>query len=358
MCWKKQAIYTGCRHSHIKEIICDDEKKRHREHTYPTASISQCQSNQQQQQRRQERRELQHRSSWLVLICPCFSLFYTSPRKEKCRLKPILEPLNGKCPRCFQEEADAAVFSGLGVDSPARPEDATVVVSRRQGFIGDKHLHTEGCLESHDAYGATGPRRNPHRDYSGSSRRRCDGMNPTETGAAVEAGHNRPPLWVNARYEDAARQTCIRREQRNAPNQEHHPRHTQRVPVYHGRDQTQDQGPSGSMSGLGESAYNQPGQPRGSTAHLVPRPLQTSKAKENREMARRARANGRSTARARKSPPLSIVLEDRSSWGYQGDTAGSPDPHTVCPESTPGLPLDELIEEIEVLWRTAPKQRR
>ncbi|GKT55335.1 hypothetical protein ColTof4_07798 [Colletotrichum tofieldiae] len=354
MCWKKQTIYTGCRHSHIEEIICNDEKKRQRESTYPAASTSQYQSNQRQQQQRQDQRGQQRRSSWLVLICPCFSLFYTSPRKEKCRLKPILEPLNGKCPRCFQEEADAAVFSGLGVDSPARPEDAAVVASRRQGFIGDKHLHAEGRLGSHDAYGATGSRRNPHRDYSRSSRGRRDGTDPTKTGAAVEAGLDRPPLWVNARYEEAARQARIRREQRNAQNHEHYPRHAQRAPVYHDRDQTRDQGPSGSMPGLGESAYNQPGQPRDSTAHLVPRPLQISNAKQNREMAKRARANGRSTARARKSPPLSVVLEDRSSWGYQGNTAGSSDPHTVCPESTPGLPLDELIEEVELLWRTAP----
>ncbi|GKT41894.1 uncharacterized protein ColSpa_02075 [Colletotrichum spaethianum] len=325
MCWKKQTIYTGCRHSHIEEIICDDEKKRQRRYAFPAASTSPYKSYQ-QQQKRQEQREQHHRSSWLVLVCPCFSLFYTSPRKEKCRLKPILEPLNGKCPRCVREEADAAELGGLGVNTPARPEDAVVVTFRRQGFIGDKHLHAEGRSGSCDAYGATGPQRNPHREDYRPLRSRRDGNGPTETGrggAAAGASQNRPPLWVNARYEEAARQERIRREQQSAQNHEHYQKNAQRVTAYHHRDHGQDQGPSGSTFSRGRSAYSQPSQSRDSTAHLIPRQLQVSKAKENQEMARKARVNGRSTAKARKSPPLSVILEERSSWGIRVTLPGA-----------------------------------
>ncbi|KAK2042567.1 hypothetical protein LZ31DRAFT_567134 [Colletotrichum somersetense] len=325
MCWTKQTIYRGCRHGCIGETICDDEKQR--------------------------RRERERLSSWLVLLCPCFFLAPAALRREeRCRLKPILEPLNGKCPRCLEEEANAAVCSGPGFvddddDNPARrSEDAVADASRRYGFIGDKHLHAAGRPAS------AGPRRDTRRGRSGlsSSRSRREGTDP------VEARRARQPLYTNVRYENAVRRERILREQGNPEVHEHYSQHAQRTPGYRcgNQDQDQDQGPSGSTAGPGVHADSQPFQPEASTAHLAPRPLQRSLARADRDMIRGAGANGRSTARARRSAPLSDVLEDGSSWGAQDDTAASP------PESTPGLSLDELIEEVEELWRTAPNQRR
>ncbi|KAK2026129.1 hypothetical protein LX32DRAFT_595318 [Colletotrichum zoysiae] len=329
MCWTKQTIYKGCRHGCVEETICDDEKQR--------------------------RRERERRSSWLVLLCPCFFLAPAAPGgEERCRLKPILEPLNGKCPRCLEEEANAAVCSGPGfVDDddddddnpPRRPEAAVADASRRYGFIGDKHLHAAGRPAS------AGPRRDTRRGRSGpSSRSRREGTDP------VEARRARQPLYTNVRYEKAVRRERLRREQRNPEAHEHYSQHAQRTPGYRSgnqdQDQDQGQGPSGPTAGPGGHADSQPFQPLASTAHLAPRPLQRSLARADRDVARGAGANGRSTARARRSAPLSDLLEDGSGWGAQDDTAAGP------PESTPGLSLDELIEEVEELWRTAPNQRR
>ncbi|KAK2059931.1 hypothetical protein LY76DRAFT_432383 [Colletotrichum caudatum] len=338
MCWTKQTIYKGCRHGCVEETTCDDEKRR--------------------------RRERERRSPWLVLLCPCFFLAPAAPRREdKCRLKPILVPLSGKCPRCLEEEANAAVCSGPGFvdddddddddddEPPRRPEDAVADASRRYGFIGDKHLHAAGRPAS------TGPRRDTRRGRPGpSSRSRREGTDP------VEARRARLPLYTNVRYEKAVRRERIRREQRSPEVHEHYSQHAQGTPGYRSgkqgqgqgqdQDQDQDQGPSGSTAGPGGYADNQPFQPEASTTHLAPRPLQRSLARADRATTGGAGANGRSTARARRSAPLSDVLEDGSGWGARDDIAASPRGFN------PGSSLDELIEEVEELWRTAPNQRR
>ncbi|KAK1986563.1 hypothetical protein LZ30DRAFT_274811 [Colletotrichum cereale] len=354
MCWRKQTIYKDCRHSRIEELTCDDEKRRRRAQAHPAASSAST--------TRSSRRE-QDRSPWLALFCSCFFLAPAAaaaapPREEGCRLKPTLASLNGKCPRCLEEEANAAVFSGPGVvqqdPPPFRPDDAVAEASRRHGFIGDKHLHAAGRPVSHGAYGGTGPQRDPRQGRSGpsSAGSRREGTDP------AEAQWARRPLYTNVRYEEALRrQRQTRREQHDAQGHEHYSQHTQTTPAYRSSNQGQDQGqedpgPSGPTAGLGGNVDDQPFHPRASTAHLAPRPLQRSRARADQEVAGRARANGRSTARARRSPPLSVVLEDRSSWGAQGGAAASP------PESSPELSLDELIEEVEELWRTAPNQRR
>ncbi|KAK2006797.1 hypothetical protein LZ32DRAFT_543179 [Colletotrichum eremochloae] len=326
MCWRKQTIYTACRHSRIEEITCDDAKRRRRGHAQPAASPSTTSS----------RREQDRRSPWLVLFCPCFFLAPAAPPgEERCRLKPTLEPLNGKCPRCLEEEANAAVCSGPGVSPPPRPEDIIVGAIRRHGFIGDKHLHATGRPVSRDAYGDAGPRRG----CSGpSSRSRREGTDP------AEARRARRPLYKNIRYEKAVRRERLRQGQRNTEGYENHSQHKQRTPGYRSGNQgdNQDQEPSGSTAGSDGNAVNQPFQVRSSTAHLVPRPLQRPTASAGRETTR--------GVRARRSPPLSVVLEDGSGWG--GNTAASP------PESTPGMSLGEMIEEVGRLWRTAPNQRR
>ncbi|KDN62388.1 hypothetical protein CSUB01_02418 [Colletotrichum sublineola] len=233
MCWRKQTIYTACRHSRIEEITCDDAKRRRRGHAQPAASPSTTSS----------RREQDRRSPWLVLFCPCFFLAPAAPpEEERCRLKPTLEPLNGKCPRCLEEEANAAVCSGPGVvgqeeedndeSPPPRPEDIIVGAIRRHGFIGDKHLHATGRPVSRDAYGDAGPRRG----CSGpSSRSRRGGTDP------AEARRARRPLYKNIRYEKAVRRERLRQEQRNTEGYENHSRHKQRTPGYRSGNQGEDQ---------------------------------------------------------------------------------------------------------------------
>ncbi|EFQ29379.1 hypothetical protein CGRA01v4_05132 [Colletotrichum graminicola] len=344
MCWRKQTIYKSCRHGRIEEIVCDDEKRRRREHAHVAALSSTT---------TRSRREQDRRSPWLVLFCPCFFLAPAAPpREERCRPKPTLEPLNGKCPRCLEEEANAAVCSGPGfvVDDhddnnpPFRPEDAAAEASRRCGFIGDKHLHAAGRPASHDAYGGTGSRRNSRRGRSGSpSRSRRKGTDPTEVRLI------RQPLYTNIRYEKAKRRERIRREQCNGEGPEHYSQRAQRTPGYRSgnQDQNQDhdqnQRPSGSTASPGGGADSQLFQPEDSTAHPAPLLLQRSMARADRVTM---------GARAKRGPLESVVLENGSGWGVRNDTAASP------PEFTPGLSLDELFEEVEELWRTAPNQRR
>ncbi|WQF78169.1 hypothetical protein CDEST_03183 [Colletotrichum destructivum] len=348
MCWRKQTIYTGCRHSEVEEIACDDQKKSQRRYGYPATSMSQYQSYQEEQ-----RQEQQHqKSSWLALICPCFSLTCTSPSKEKCRLKPILDPLNGKCPQCLKKKADAAVLSDLGVNSPQRLEETTPTASKRQGFIGNGHLPVQGRPGFHAAYGVTEPQGSPYREGSAPSRSRRDGVVPTVAGrgdATPEASRNRPPLWVNARYEEVARQERLRRQQQDAQLREQQHKHAQQEPAHRDVHKSQDQGPSGSSTSDPEGcAFDELGGPGGSTAHLVSRPLQTSKTKENQNETTKAKPLGRSTARVRRSPQLSVVTEERTSR----------DDHAVGLDYITEISLDELFDEVEEMWQMAPNQLR
>ncbi|KAJ0159842.1 hypothetical protein CTA2_9014 [Colletotrichum tanaceti] len=354
MCWRKQTIYTGCRHSEIEEIACDDQKKSQRRYDYPATSMSQYQSYQEQHQHQHQHQHQQKKSSWLALICPCFSLTCTSPSKEKCRLKPILEPLNGKCPHCLKKKADAAVLSDLGVNSPQHPGETTPTASKRQGFVGNGRLPVKGRPGVNGAaYRVTEPQGGPHPERSVSSRSRRDGAVPTVAGRGdetPETSRNRSPLWVNARYEETARQERPRREQQDAQLGKQQPKHTQQEPAHRDVYKSQHQGPSGSSTSDPEGCvFDELGGPGGSTAHLVARPLQTSRTKENHNVTRKAKPLGRSTARVRRTPQLSVVAEEERSSG---------DHHAVGLDYVTEMSLDELFDEVEEMWQMAPSKLR
>ncbi|KAI8244291.1 hypothetical protein K4K53_003157 [Colletotrichum sp. SAR 10_77] len=106
-----------------------------------------------------------------------------------------------------------------------------------------------------------------------------------------------------------------------------------------------------------------------STSSGRPAPLQVSKTKQNQDLSKPKRNNsrkpGRSAVGTLENPPLSAVMEDvEKAWndacpdgGSAARTARKPSqevPQLTSPSSySPELPIDDLIDEVELLWRRA-----
>ncbi|KAF3804796.1 hypothetical protein GCG54_00004065 [Colletotrichum gloeosporioides] len=106
-----------------------------------------------------------------------------------------------------------------------------------------------------------------------------------------------------------------------------------------------------------------------STCSGRPAPLRVSKTKQNQKLSKSKRSYsrkpGRSAVAALENPPLSAVMEDvEKAWndactdgGSAARTARKPSqelPPLTSPSSySPELPIEDLIDEVELLWRRA-----
>ncbi|KAI8227525.1 hypothetical protein K4K56_012451 [Colletotrichum sp. SAR 10_98] len=106
-----------------------------------------------------------------------------------------------------------------------------------------------------------------------------------------------------------------------------------------------------------------------STSSGRPAPLRVSKTKQNQDLSKPKRNNsrkpGQSAVGTLENPPLSAVMEDvEKAWndacpdgGSAARTARKPSqevPQLTSPSSySPELPIDDLIDEVELLWRRA-----
>ncbi|WYZ34523.1 hypothetical protein EsH8_I_000799 [Colletotrichum jinshuiense] len=250
----------------------------------------------------------QHKSSWLILVCPCFSPLLPStpatppPQNRACIRKPVQFRVKGKCPRCLQEDADAEPDRfGPDTVAPERPKNA-LTASRRKGFIGDRNLHAEGRLGHM---------------------------------------HIMKRLWTPNQHGGSNGDSLKFNEPCMTPTTAHHRPNGCRYIVTEAKDQV----------------FLQP---------VLEKPRKSSMvgSKTNGDVSRTARANnagkpGGSAARARQNPPLSVIVENlEGEEGHQSHIVGSPQPGSAHSNYTPDMSLDELIDEVEVLWQMAPKRGR
>ncbi|OHE90818.1 hypothetical protein CORC01_13892 [Colletotrichum orchidophilum] len=407
MCWEKQIIYTDCHHSVFEDLDCTNWKMRQRDHSSSFNSSQHSVRKDQQYKSHDNDRPQKRKSSWMVLVCPFFAFMSTpAPEKEAsgsgaCRgRKRCANPVSGKCPRCVQDQAVAAAKNqGMAVPvTPTRRQRpdgaaAATVSLRRQGFMADENLCVEGRLSgvTNDAYGASGDRQASQRSttrryqnsgswgaprggyYNGNGPRRDigddGGGDGGGGGAALGSSSQKSPTspWHNNRFHEArkqeARQQCRRPEQQGAQQADRHQQpQDQRIPVGHDRQQQQQQQQQQESSGSTAHLPTQPQPPlyvRGPTLHLVPRPLKITKKTNNTSRAVTAEGSGglaRSTASASRPQQPYVANErgQRSSRGQQdGRTVVSPEPHIKGVGFPPELPLEELIDEVEMLWRRA-----
>ncbi|KAL2883792.1 hypothetical protein SGCOL_000940 [Colletotrichum sp. CLE4] len=220
------------------------------------------------------------------------------------------------------------------------------------------------------------------RDGNGTSRDDRGGV----ADAALQSLRDKSPTspWLNKRFHEArageTSQQHRRRENQGAHQPYHHHQQRpqeQRIPVSHQRQQQQQhhqqhQGPSGPTSHPPPQPSPIPSCVRESTFHLLPAPLKIKKKTIKQETSLRAAkgtAEGtggltRSTTHA--SRPLQVNAthetgEARSSRDQQQEdhhrravVSSSPEPRIEGAGWTPELPLEELMDEVEMLWRRVP----
>ncbi|KAK1527710.1 uncharacterized protein CCOS01_07972 [Colletotrichum costaricense] len=433
MCWEKQIIYTDCHHSVFEDIDCADYKtqqarklnphdssftssssvnsagsaRNHHHHQLNTSSANNA---------KRARRTRNPRSPWMFLLCLCFpcpSTPSTPPPPQAheesgvCRgRKRCMSPVGGKCPRCVQDKAVAAMQA-------VPPSTPTLARTRYQQQRRPELGGNNGMNDTYGVPGASGdrnrgqkaPRRGdtvrryqdsgapgqPTGGHEGNGTRRDGGNADGRSGGGGVAGaveHSsrggRSPTspWFNKRFhdargEEASQQQQHRRGEQQGAQQAHlHQRpQEQRIPVSHdGQRQQQQQHqlqkrPSGLTSPLPTQPEPIPSYVRGSTFHLLPAPLKIKKKKSKQETSPRAvegtadMSEGLTRSSASVGRPLQVNAthqtgEQRSSRDQQqGDhraVVSSSEPRITEAKCTPELPLEELMDEVEMLWRRVP----
>ncbi|KAJ0269675.1 hypothetical protein Brms1b_001063 [Colletotrichum noveboracense] len=339
MCYKKQTYYKSCSHTRTEEEDCPHQKR-----------LSQL--------RLQERLDAhrRQRSSWLLCIF-CF-LIAPEPRprtpepRRECPLQDVRVEVDDRCPQCRLLDAQAAAVGRRDryeydymarrcrvkgevqvsqMNAVADPVSAQVVdiavpmdeAERREGTRG------RAGWREHDAR-----IREPERTYMAY---RPEGRRDTDP----SAGSRRPNRgrdfvpYVDSGYASSSSSSELPQTSRDPS------RLTQTQHV---------KSPDSTSSGR-------------------PDPLRVSKTKQNQDLSRSKRSYsrkpGRSAVAALENPPLSAVIEDvEKAWndacpdgGSAARTARKPSQELSqlnSPSSySPELPIDDLIDEVELLWRRA-----
>ncbi|KAF4428041.1 hypothetical protein CFRS1_v010020 [Colletotrichum fructicola] len=325
MCYKKQTYYKSCSHTRTEEEDCPHQKR-----------LSQL--------RLQERLDAhrRQRSSWLLCIF-CF-LIAPEPRprtpepRRECPLQDVRVEVDGRCPQCRLLDAQAAAvgrrdryeYDYMARRYRVRGEVQVVDIAvpmdeaeRREGTRG------RAGWREHDAR-----IREPERTYMAY---RPEGRRDTDP----SAGSRRPNRgrdfvpYVDSGYASSSSSSELPQTSRDPS------RLTQTQHV---------KSPDSTSSGR-------------------PDPLRVSKTKQNQDLSRSKRSYsrkpGRSAVAALENPPLSAVIEDvEKAWndacpdgGSAARTARKPSQELsqlTSPSSySPELPIDDLIDEVELLWRRA-----
>ncbi|EXF74161.1 hypothetical protein CFIO01_12626 [Colletotrichum fioriniae PJ7] len=434
MCWEKQIIYTDCHHSVFEDIDCTDYKTQQARKLNPydssfasSSSIparNHHQLNTSVNSAKRARRNRKNRSPWMILLCPCFACpstpstpppssppppqaYEPSTSTSACRgRKRCMSPVGGKCPRCVQEKAVAA----MQAVPPSMPTPA-----RTRYQHGQQQQQQQGRPElrgntgMNDTYGAPGvpgiplcpgdQRRQkasrpgddvrryqdpgapgqPRGDHDGNGTRRDDGSADGRSGGGGVAGTvlhiwrgGRSPTspWFNKRFHDAREEEASRQQHCQGEEQGAQEAycHKQRTPVSHDRQrhqqqrqqhrdhQQQQKRPSGPTSPLLTQPEPIPSYVRETTFHLLPAPLKIKKTKQET-------SEGLTRSSACASRPLQVNAthqtgEQRSSRDQQQEIhraiVSSPEPRIAGAGCTPELPLEELMDEVEMLWRRIP----
>ncbi|KAK1687744.1 hypothetical protein BDP55DRAFT_727150 [Colletotrichum godetiae] len=364
MCWEKQIIYTDCHHSVFENVYCADHKSRKLNYvsSFTSSSVNSIQNHNRARQKRKN-------PSWIFLLCPCFTCPSTPPpqahesfKSSTCRgRKRCLSPVGGKCLRCVQEKAVAAMQAVPSTPAPSRTRQHH---HQRQQQQRRPDLRGTGRNDAYGAPGDRGPKASRPREHvrryqdPGTPERPRSGRDGNETNLQPHRGsisdftrpaHGKPPSSiVEERTKGPINPTII---------------------ISNGRKSSGYRGPTS----------HPPPQPspipscvRESTFHLLPAPLKIKKKTIKQETSLRAAkgtAEGtggltRSTTHA--SRPLQVNAthetgEARSSRDQQQEdhhrravVSSSPEPRIEGAGWTPELPLEELMDEVEMLWRRVP----
>ncbi|KAK1639197.1 hypothetical protein BDP81DRAFT_448040 [Colletotrichum phormii] len=328
MCWEKQIIYTDCHHSVFEDIDCADHKSRKLNYasSFTSSSVNSVRNHNRARQKRKN-------PSWIFLLCPCFFACPSTPpppppqahesfTSSTCRgRKRCLSPVGGKCPRCVQEKAVAAMQAVPSTPAPSRTRQ--------------HHQHQQ--QERRPDLRGTGRNLQPHRGLISDFTRPARGKPPS---SIVEERTKGP---INPTIDSSSSSSSSSRKNSGYRGPTSHPP-TQPSPI--------------------------PSYVRESTFHLLPTPLKikkktTKQATSPRAVEGTAEGTGgltRSTAHA--SRPLLQVNathekgEARSSRDQQqvdhhhrAVVSSSPEPRIEGAGWTPELPLEELMDEVEMLWR-------
>ncbi|KAJ0345735.1 hypothetical protein COL26b_005113 [Colletotrichum chrysophilum] len=386
MCYKKQTYYKSCSHTRTEEEDCPHQKR-----------LSQL--------RLQERLDAhrRQRSSWLLCIF-CF-LIAPEPRprtpepRRECPFQDVRVEVDGRCPQCRLLDAQAAAVGRRDryeydymarrcrvrgevqvsqMNAVADPVSAQVVdiavpmdeAERREGTRG------RAGWREHDAR-----IREPERTYMAY---RPEGRRDTDP----SAGSRRPNRgrdfvpYVDSGYASSSSSSELPQTSRVS-----NPESTSsawpaplRISKTKGHVRSPDRTSSACPAPLRTSKTKQNQDPSrltqtqhvkspDSTSSGRPDPLRVSKTKQNQDLSRSKRSYsrkpGRSAVAASENPPLSAVIEDgEKAWndacpdgGSAARTARKPSQELsqlTSPSSySPELPIDDLIDEVELLWRRA-----
>ncbi|KAF6814406.1 hypothetical protein CMUS01_12654, partial [Colletotrichum musicola] len=263
------------------------------------------------------------RPLWIILLC-CLPSEPPSPSqsRKRCPTETWTEEVERLCPRCqtirdapslVPGRAPAAANSNTRFDagvSPAKP----AAVAKRNWFVGDRHLHPVG--------------RPAHTD-------RGAGQSSSSSG-----GH---------RHHVASSSSRSGRQQ--PPQKETRPRRDTAGP--RPQDSTANLRPSPLRVAQTESSQVPPSLERINDSNS-----NNSNDSSTVKPTKKKRKVGRSAVEGMSNPPMSVLVEDvEKTWGSGSGSSSSSTPSTATSEQapytpyTPELPLDELFEEVELMWQ-------
>ncbi|KXH64649.1 hypothetical protein CNYM01_06651 [Colletotrichum nymphaeae SA-01] len=323
--------------------------------------------------------------------------------------KRCMSPVGGRCPRCVQDRAIKAMqavppstptlartryLHGQQQQQQQRRPDLRENTGRNDAYgvpgvlgapgdrQGQKASRRGDDVRRYQDYGAPGQ---PTGGHDGNGTRRDGGNTDGRSGGGGIAGaaeHSsrggRSPTspWFNKRFHDAREEEASQQQHHRGEQQGAHQTYChQRISVshdgqrHHQQQHQEQKGPSGPAPPLPTQPEQIPSYLRGSTFHLLPAPLKTKKRKTKQETSPRAVEGTadmsewliRSSASA--SRPLQVNAthqtgEQRSSRDQQQEdhraVVSSSEPRITGAGCTPELPLEELMDEVEMLWRRVP----
>ncbi|KAK1729234.1 hypothetical protein CaCOL14_002522 [Colletotrichum acutatum] len=329
--------------------------------------------------------------------------FGTCRERKRC-----MSPVGGTCPRCVQGKAVAAMQAvPPSTPTPARTRYQHGQQQQRRpelggnvgrndaygapGFSGDrggqKASRRGDDVRRYQGPRAPGPPRGGGHDGNGTSRDGgdVDGRSGRGVAGAVpqnsRGGRSPTSPWFNKRFHDAREEEASRQQHRRGEQQGaqqvylHQQPQEQRRPVSHGGQRHQQQQhqhqhqsqqqerPSGSTSPFPTQPKPIPSYVRGSTFHLLPAPLKIQE-RTKRDTASRTvegtadMSEGLTRSSANASRPLQVNAthekgKRRSSRDQQQEdrrvVVSSSEPRIAGAECTPELPLEELMDEVEML---------
>ncbi|KAF5515623.1 hypothetical protein CGCS363_v000977 [Colletotrichum siamense] len=383
MCYKKQTYYKSCSHTRTEEEDCPHQKR-----------LSQL--------RLQERLDAhrRQRSSWLLCIF-CF-LIAPEPRprtpepRRECPLQDVRVEIDGRCPQCRLLDAQAAAVGRRDryeydyaarrcrVRGEVEVSQMNAVADLVSAQVVDIAVPMDEAERREGTRGRAGWRehdariREPERTYMAY---RPEGRRNTD----ASAGSRRPNRGRDfVPYRDPVSSGLPELPQTPQVSSPESTSYAWPAPLRVSKTKGQIRSPDWTSSAcpaplrISKTKQNQdPSRPTqtqhvkspNSTSSGRPAPLRVSKTKQNQDVSKPKRNNsrkpGRSAVGTLENPPLSAVMEDvEKAWndacpdgGSAARTARKPSqevPQLTSPSSySPELPIDDLIDEVELLWRRA-----